>query len=217
MTLTGAWLNCHTCNRSPMKPFAWSTLREFSHNKAVMVSGIALVLVPSLARLSVALHCHLQLAIDIPINLTLLFIAGICFFPATVILAVFCPKLTQELPNYGALATGKHSEVDLRNWFHDVILDKAKNPDPKKVLHYLSIIRGADNVTTAQAAELLEGKAGHAIMDPFWITPAGDRLPLVYDFASKTADQIRSGWRWTASFLFAAGCLCLIAVEGWRS
>lgn len=186
---------------------------EFSHSKAVVVSGLALVLVPSLARLSLALSTHFNVGLDIPINLTLLFVAGICFFPASVILSVVCPALITELRNFGTLTSKTRSEVDLRNWFHAVVLDENKEPDPRKILHYLSIIRGAENVTAQQTAELLSGKAGHAIMDPFWITDAEARLPLVYDFAWKTANEVRTGWRWIVTILYTAGCTCLVAVE----
>jgi hypothetical protein len=197
----------------------WVKLHQLRENPAIKYSWVWLALVPFLMRLIIAWQPRVAYALDVPINFIFCYAAGLCFLAAAWPYGKYCPTLVKEAPSYGAFQKHQHSEVELRNWFREVVpADGAPaEADPQLVLQYRSIIRGNTNLTAAEAAESLTGRAGHAIMDPFWATPAGTKLPDVHDFALGVAKRRRPVARAVATVAYAFGFLFLACVFAYNS
>jgi hypothetical protein len=194
----------------------WTALAALNHNSVVKTAPIWLSLVPFLMR---ELGAHFS----IPFNFLAYYFGAIFFGLAYVVFVARCPPLAKLARSHGEFVKGSHSEVDLRNWFRAVVPAPrfSAEADPVLVLQYLSIIRGNQNLTAQETAERLSGKAGHAIMNPFWATSAGSKLADVYDFAKSTTDAFRPGWRlvmtglYTVGFVFVAMTFVYNAYSAW--
>jgi hypothetical protein len=195
-----------------LSPFTWSTLRSFRESTAVKASAITLSIVPFIMRVGMDLTPYFGgKRFNIPFNLEMVFFAAIAFAVAVVVYALRCPPLIKKAPNYGAISNGPHSEVDLRRWFHELVTNKAGDVDVRAIHQYLGIARGHSNTTAQEAAEVLDGRAGHALLDRFWDTPAGPRLAHAYDHVRSRSDLARTTARWFSSVFFLLGATFLAA------
>ena len=192
----------------PMRflPFNWSTLRSFHDSPGVKYSAIALSIVPFMMRLALELAPHFGgKRFDLPFNIQMVFFAAAAFAIATIIYSLRCPSLINLAPNYGVIASGTHSEVDLRKWYHELVTKTDGETDARAIHQYLSIARGHANTSVQETAELLAGIAGHALLDPFWDTPAGPHLPHAYDHVRSVSNTARPLSRWLTSIFCVLG------------
>jgi hypothetical protein len=194
--------------------FSWSDLHGVGTSKAVNSALIWVIVIPFLARVVNEVEVRTGSRLSLPFNFLMLYFAAFCFTVASALFAFFCPKLAKLAPNYGAFVIGNHSELELKNWFREIAGSKQSKgeADPGLIRQFLSELGRASNARAAEVVEIFSGKAGHAIMDPFWATPAGDRLPNAFDFALKTANQRQPVVRFVASLFYGLGFLCLAAI-----
>lgn len=190
--------------------FSWATLRELGHNSVVKTAPLWAAGVPFLMRVVEWLSHVLQLnhPLNLPFNFLMFYLAAVCFSLGMGVFIARCPKLIKNAQNHGEFITRNHSEVELREWTSEFFprskVDRHER-DPDLVLQYLSLARGFDNLTQAEMAAKLSGKAGPTIMDRFWDTPAGARLPSVFNFALGLANAFRPLSRAAVTLAFVIG------------
>jgi hypothetical protein len=188
-------------------------LQGLGTNKAVNSSLIWLLVFPFLTRIVDSLEPRIGVILDIPFNFIMLYFAAFFFTVASVLFQVFCPRLVKLAPTFGTFVAEKHSDLDLKKWFSELVTSRRLGgTDAKLVFQFLSLIKGNDNASAQQTTELISGTAGHAILDPFWGTPAGDKLSYAYDFAQGIAEK-RCDWaRFFASVCYILGFACLALI-----
>lgn len=149
---------------------------------------------------------------SLPFNFVMWFGAGVFFTVAYAIYLWRCPALVKEAHTYGAIANGPHSEHDLRVWYHKAVVEEFGRVDAKSIQSYLSLVRGNDNLSEDEFREILTRVAGHALLDPYWNTPAGPvRLPIVYDHARSFAARSLIRWRIVTLLFICVGLAFLAA------
>jgi hypothetical protein len=155
----------------------------------------------------------MQVRFDIPANFVFLYFGAFFFALGAVVFLLFCPAVIKLAPTYGLFLNGRHSDLELKNWFHQVSLLYRKDANPRMIQQFLGILKGNQNITTPQLADLVNDKAGHALLDEFWGMPcAHSKRQNIYDLTANAADNARPLARFAATISYAVGGVCLAFV-----
>ncbi len=192
---------------------SWRKLHALGTSKVAQSSIIWVLSIPVLARLAEWLEQTTKVSFHIPANFVFMYFGAFFFAIGSVVFQLFCPTVIKVAPTFGQFLTGSHSDLELKNWFHQVSLLYRQSVNPRMIQQFLAILKGRQNITSAQAAELLGDKAGPALLNEFWgtICPPTQR-PYVYDLTANAADNARPVARFAATIAYTVGGTCLAFV-----
>lgn len=187
----------------------WAKLHVWGNSKVVQSSIIWVLVTPICAKLLNAIYTHLGITLSMPLNFVLLYFAAVAFAIASTLYAFLAPAIFKHAPTYSAFMVGHHSHLELKNWFHELAKFKRNGEtvvDAKRIQNFLRHLNGNDNLDEKQAAEVINGAAGHALLDPFWWRPPSqDVLPFLYEITVNAGDAVHPKARLVASICYLLG------------
>lgn len=214
----------------------WAKLHAVGTSKIVNTSFIWLAAIPALSRLLDAAHqaihtaaFHLvehgatkaaaqiaNLDTRVPFNFIAFYYAAFFFTLAALLFQWFCPKVIKFAPSFGAFKTGGYSMVELKHWYHDMV-PSSKYPterDPQKIKDFIDCLMGSENIGADALGEILDGKAGHSLMDPFWsdLPLEPRRAPHAHQKAIEEAETKHPVARKLAAIFYGIGFLLFAIV-----
>lgn len=193
----------------------WCRIKRWGESKTVRWSGIALLVTPLVAR--VILHWPFfgtRWALSMPVNLALLYLAGICFLVGQMLYFAACPKLVRLFDSAAQVNALHPGSRFLEEWISHVIMSLPAGtlrPFVRKLSDnlpigggypYLRLIAGREVLTTKnnrlRASEILRDSLRANQNDPIVIANA-------FDITSYAAAKLRPTVALLTIILFMTG------------
>lgn len=184
----------------------WGGLHDVGTSKVVNTSYIWLALIPFLTRALEALHAAGTHVPTLPFNFIAFYYAAFCFTAGAAVFNLFCPKVIKLTPTFGTFASEQYSLIELKNWWHDMVMDEPRPEERARLLEQFLLLEKPNQGISYPVLDKSEVDA--KILNNFWEENAWtkrDALPLLHDLAVKYAEKLNPNWRRFATAMYGIG------------